>query len=122
MNTAKSAKSKQVSPQIRIFPADKTTMEGLAEQWNQSLPSVFHHILSERPQLLKENVSYLKRLSERTGKPVWDIVDEIIFEHQREELGRQMARKQLVQSVDHDQLDNQLVGLHNHVLEDLEGR
>ncbi len=88
-------------------------MESLAEQRNESLSSVFHHVLTERPQMLKENVSYLKRLSEKTGKDVWEIVDEIIFEHQRQELGRQMARKQLVQSVDHDRLDNELIGLHS---------
>jgi hypothetical protein len=97
-------------------------MESLAEQWSESLPSVFHHILSERPQLLKENVRYLKHLAERSGKGIWDIVDEIIFEHQREELGRQLADKQLLRSVDHDHLDNELLGLHKNLLEDLEGR
>jgi hypothetical protein len=122
MNTARSAKSRQVSPQMRVFPADKITLEGLAEQLNESLPGVLHHILTERPQLLKENVNYLRRLSERSGKGIWEIVDELIFEHQREELGRQLARKQRVQSADQDQLDEELLALHIDVLEDLEGR
>ncbi len=120
MNTAKSVKLKKSSPQIRIFQADKITMESLAEQRNESLPNVFHHILTERPRLLKENVSYLKRLSERSGKGIWDIVDEMILEHQRQELGRQIACKQHRQSVDHDQLDTELLRLHTDLNKELE--
>ena len=97
-------------------------MENLAEQRNESLPSVFHHILTERPRLLKENVSYLKRLSERSGKGIWDIVDEMILEHQRQELGRQIARKQQNQSADHDQLDAELLRVHADLDKELEGR
>jgi hypothetical protein len=122
MNNRISAKLKPASPQIRIFAADKITMETLAEQQNESLPTVFHRILAERPRLLKENVNYLKRLSERSGKSIWDIIDEIIFEHQREELGRQIARKQHGRSDDQDQLDTELNKLRRDMLSDLEER
>jgi hypothetical protein len=97
------------SPQIRIFANDKLTMENLAQQWNETLPATFHRVLSERPKLHRANVNYLKRLSERTGKGVWDLIDGIIFEHQQLELGRQFAAVQDKQSDDHDALDAELM-------------
>jgi hypothetical protein len=75
--------------QIRVSEADKNLLDSIATEQDQSLPKVIHKILEERTKLRKNNLAYLEAEAQRTDRTVWQVLDNIVFDHQ----GREMFKR-----------------------------